>query len=467
MAFLWLLSFHPEKKVTIFRSFMKKKRVIIMGAGGRDFHNFNVFFRDKPEYHVAAFTAAQIPLTAGRIYPPSLAGRLYPKGIPIHNEDDLPGLIRSLKADTVVFAYSDVSHSYVMHRASEALASGADFMLLGPDSTMLKSRLPVISVCAVRTGCGKSPVTRKLMNILKRSGHRPVAIRHPMAYCDLNAQRAQRFSDMPELDSQICSVEEREEYEPLVEKGFTVFAGVDYGDVLKMAEKEGDVIVWDGGNNDFPFIFPDLEIVVADALRPGQCDTHHPGETNLRRADVVLVNKVSDASREGLKEIKRTVRQLNPSARIIAAGSRVSMYSVDSDPRPVAFLKGKKVLVIEDGPTLTHGGMSYGAGTVAAREAGARLANPWPNAKGELKDLPARYPHLKEALPAVGYSPEQLKDLEETIKATRCDAVIFATPVNLVRLVNIDRPAFRVTYSIIELGRYTLTSIVKEFLGGL
>lgn len=442
---------------------MKVRRVIIMGAGGRDFHNFNVCCRDNPAYNVVAFTAAQIPFIADRVYPPSLAGRLYPRGIPIHLEDDLASLIRTLEADLVVFAYSDVTHEYVMHKASEALAAGADFLLLGPDSTMLKSSLPVISVCAVRTGAGKSPVTRRLMDILRRSGRRPVAVRHPMAYCNLERQRAQRFSNLAELDSQSCTVEEREEYEPLIENGFNVYAGVDYRTVLDMAEGEGDVIVWDGGNNDFPFIRPDLEIVVADALRPGHGTMYHPGETNLRRADVVLVNKVSSDSSDGLKEIRLIVKRLNPGARIIVAESPVAISPVT----PAAFLslRGKKVIVVEDGPTVTHGGMAFGAGAVAAKQSGAKIIDPWPYARGSFRKVRAQYPHLREVLPAMGYSKKQLGDLAATIRAAPCDAVVIATPVNLTKLMRIEKPVFRVTYSIKEKGGLTLSKVVGEFLG--
>jgi len=441
---------------------MKACRVIIMGAGGRDFHNFNVVFRDDPACRVVAFTAAQIPFIGRRTYPSALSGRLYPKGIPILPEEGLTALIDKLKADTVVFAYSDVTHEHVMHMASEAMAAGADFRLLGPDSTMLKSRRPVISVCAVRTGAGKSPVTRKLLEILKGLGRRPAAIRHPMAYCDLERQRAQRFAVMADLDRQICTIEEREEYEPLVEAGFMVYAGVDYAEVLRMAERESDVIVWDGGNNDFPFIRPDLEIVVADALRPGHGTLYHPGETNLRRADVIVVNKVGKASLDGLKAVRRMVRNLNPDAKVIPTESPVKIVS--AGPGSGSSIKGKKVLVVEDGPTLTHGGMGYGAGLVAAQQVGAIVVSPRPYAKGSIRETFEKFPHLSDVLPAMGYSAAQLNDLEATIKAVPCDAVVVATPVDLSRLVNIGKPTFRVTYGIREKGPLTLTAVVKEFL---
>jgi predicted GTPase len=442
----------------------RPRRVIIMGAGGRDFHNFNVFFRGNPDYDVAAFTATQIPFIEARTYPPSIAGGLYPKGIPIYPEVRLSELILTLKADVVVFSYSDVSHEYVMHKASLVSALGADFMLLGPDSTMLKSSLPVISVCAVRTGSGKSPVTRKLLGILKALGKRPVAIRHPMAYCDFEKQRAQRFSSLEDLDTFSCTVEEREEYEPIVEQGFVVHAGVDYGLVLKEAEKEADVIVWDGGNNDFPFVRPDLEVVVADALRPGHTLSYFPGETNFRRADIIVVNKVSESSLEGLEEISRMAGEVNPGAKVIATGSPVRISA--ASPGAPRSLKGSTVLVIEDGPTVTHGGMPFGAGMVASKAAGARFVSPVPYAAGTLKEAFTKYPHLKYALPSLGYSPEQLKDLEATIDATPCDAVVYATPVNLVRLIRIKKPAYRVTYGIREIGRPTLSTIVRTFLEG-
>lgn len=447
---------------------IRARTVIIMGAGGRDFHNFNVFFKDNPDYKVAAFTATQIPFIERRTYPPPLAGNLYPKGIPIYPEEMLSELIFSLKADVVVFSYSDVSHEFVMHTASKVMALGTDFILLGPDSTMLKSRLPVISVCAVRTGSGKSPVTRKLLKILRALGRRPVAIRHPMAYCDLEKQAVQRFSSVEELDRMSCTVEEKEEYEPIVTRGFTVYAGVDYGAVLKEAEKEADIIIWDGGNNDFPFIRPDLEIVVADALRPGHSLSYYPGETNFRRADVIVVNKVSEASRAGLTAIRRMAREVNPGARVIPARSPVKIDALSPDAR--GSLKGRQVLVIEDGPTTTHGGMSFGAGMVAAKAAGARIVSPVPYAAGTLRAAFSKYPHLKYALPSLGYSPGQLNDLETTIDRTPCEAVMFATPVDLTRLIKIKKPAYRVTYDIQEIGRPTLRAVLSEFLkaaGGL
>jgi predicted GTPase len=435
-----------------------------MGAGGRDFHNFNVFFRDNPDYDVAAFTATQIPFIEARTYPPSIAGGLYPKGIPIYPEEKLSELILTLKADVVVFSYSDVSHEYVMHKAALVTALGADFMLLGPESTMLESALPVISVCAVRTGCGKSPVTRKLLGILRALGKRPVAIRHPMAYCDFEKQKAQRFSSLEDLDTFSCTVEEREEYEPIVTHGFVVHAGVDYGLVLEEAEKEADVIVWDGGNNDFPFVRPDMEVVVTDALRPGHTLSYFPGETNFRRADIIVVNKVSESSVEGLEEIRRMAREVNPGARLIATGSPVKITA--ASPAAPRSLKGRTVLVIEDGPTVTHGGMPFGAGMVAAKAAGARFVSPVPYAVGTLREAFTRYPHLKYALPSLGYSPEQLRDLEATIEATPCDAVVYATPANLTRLIKIKKPVYKVTYDIRERGRPVFGAFIRESLTG-
>jgi len=438
------------------------RRVVIMGAGGRDFHNFNVVFRDDPAYDVVAFTAAQIPFIARRVYPASLAGRLYPKGIPIRPESELANIIRTKRAGMVVFAYSDIPHEELMHKASAVLASGADFMMLGPDSTSLRSRRPVISVTAVRTGCGKSPATMKILGILRRMGKSAVAIRHPMAYCDLERQRAERFASMADMDAMSCTIEEREEYEPIVGAGFAVYAGVDYAEILRMAEREAEVIVWDGGNNDFPFIRPDLDIVVADALRPGHETRYHPGETNLRRADVVLINKAGPGTAEGVRNIRASVNGLNPSARVITAESAVTMYP--ASPGTPDTLRSRRVLVIEDGPTLTHGGMEIGAGTVAAIKAGARPVDPRPYAVGTIRDTFRKYPHLKGVLPAMGYSPAQRTELEKTIKKTPCDAVVFATPVDLARLVRLNKPAYRVTYSIKERGGLTLSRVVREFM---
>jgi predicted GTPase len=436
----------------------RPRRVIIMGAGGRDFHNFNIFFRKNPEYKVVAFTAAQIPFISKRTYPPSLAGSLYPEGIPIFAEERLPELIHSLLPDVVIFSYSDVSAQYVMGKASEVLSMGPDFMLLGPHSTMLKSSLPVVSVCAVRTGSGKSPLTLKLAGILKHLGRKPAVIRHPMAYSDFERQRVQRFSGIEDLDLQKCTVEEREEYEPLVGQGITVFAGVDYEEILRAAEKEADVIIWDGGNNDFPFLLPDLEIVVADALRPDQAIGYFPGEINLRRADIVVINKAGVKEREGINRVREAVRLVNPGAVILTAESPIRVEGGAES------LKGRKVLVVEDGPTVTHGGMAYGAGYIAAKEAGAVIVRPKNSAKGSLQDVFQKYPHLKYVLPSMGYSLQQLNDLEATINAVPCDIVVSATPADLSRLIKTDKPIVRVRYSIKEKGKPTFSSVMKKFL---
>jgi predicted GTPase len=437
------------------------RRVIIMGAGGRDFHNFNIFFRNNPEYKVVAFTAAQIPFISKRTYPPSLAGPLYPEGIPIFAEERLQELIHSLLPDVVVFSYSDVSGQYVMGKASLVMAMGTDFMLLGPHGTMLKSSLPVISVCAVRTGSGKSPLTLKLAGILKRLGKKPAVIRHPMAYSDFERQRAQRFSAIEDLDLQKCTVEEREEYEPLVGQGVVVFAGVDYEEILRAAEKESDVLIWDGGNNDFPFILPDLEIVVADALRPDQALGYFPGEINLRRADIVVINKAGAKERAGVKRVREAVKLVNPGAVIITAESPITVEGGAES------LKGRKVLIVEDGPTVTHGGMTYGAGYIAAKEAGAVIVRPRKSAKGSLRDVFLKYPHLKYVLPSMGYSLQQLSDLEATINAAPCDIVVSATPADLSRLIKTEKPIIRVRYSIKEKGKPTFNSVMKKFLQGV
>jgi predicted GTPase len=437
------------------------RRVIIMGAGGRDFHNFNIFFRNNPAYKVAAFTAAQIPFISRRTYPPSLAGPLYPEGIPIFAEERLPELIHSLLPDVVVFSYSDVSAQYVMGKASEVLSMGPDFMLLGPHGTMLKSSLPVISVCAVRTGSGKSPLTLKLAGILKSLGRKPAVIRHPMAYSDFEQQRAQRFFSIEDLDLQKCTVEEREEYEPLVGRGVVVFAGVDYEEILSMAEKEADIIIWDGGNNDFPFIEPDLEIVVADALRPDQALGYYPGEINVRRADIVVINKAGAKEQAGINMVRDAVKLENPGAVIITAESPITIEGGAKS------LKGRKVLIVEDGPTVTHGGMAYGAGYVAAKEVGAIIVKPREFAKGSLREVFQKYPHLKYVLPSMGYSHGQLSDLESTINAVPCDIVLSATPADLSRLIKTEKPIVRVRYSIREKGKPTFSSVMKKFLRGV
>lgn len=430
-----------------------KKRVIIMGAAGRDFHNFNTVYRNDPGYEVVAFTATQIPGITERRYPVELAGALYPNGIPIFAESELPGLIKKLAVNQVVFAYSDVSHEYVMHKASLVLSCGADFVLLGPGSTMLKSTKPVISVTAVRTGAGKSQVTRKITKILKRRGKKVVVIRHPMPYANLAEEICQRFATFEDLDRNKTTIEEREEYEPHIENGVVVYAGVDYEVILRAAEKEADVIVWDGGNNDFSFYKSNLYIVVADPLRAGQELHYHPGETNLRMADVVIVNKVDSAEKSAVAQVVENIKATNPAARIILAESPVTV------DRP-ELIEGKSVLVVEDGPTLTHGGMPYGAGTIAANKHHARIIDAREYAVGSLKKVYQDFPHLQKELPAMGYSEKQVKELEETINAAKCDAVIDATPVTLPRLFKINKPVVQVSYELQEVGDLDLEKVL-------
>ena len=438
-----------------------KKKVIIMGAAGRDFHNFNVYFRNNEEFDVIAFTATQIPNIEGRKYPKELAGKLYPDGIPIYPEDELENLIKKHNVDLVVFAYSDVSHEYVMHRASRAMAAGANFMLMGADSTMLKSRKPVIAVCAVRTGSGKSQTTRRVAEILKKLGKKTVVIRHPMPYGDLTKQIVQRFETFKDLDKHNCTIEEREEYEPHLERGNIVYAGVDYGKILEQAEEEADVILWDGGNNDMPFYKPDLLIVVADPHRPYHEITYHPGETNLRMADVIVINKVETAYPEDIETVRENARASNPDAIILEAASPIFVENSEQ-------IKGKRVLVVEDGPTLTHGEMSYGAGVVAAEKYGAReLVDPRPYAVGSIKSTYEKYQQIGALLPAMGYSKEQLQELEETINKTPADLVVVATPINLGKILNLNKPYVRVKYELQEIGRPTLQDIIEKFFRGV
>jgi predicted GTPase len=430
-------------------------RVIIMGAAGRDFHNFNMVFRDDPGSEVVAFTAAQIPNIEGRLYPPELAGPRYPRGIPIHPEAELEALIRDLKAHQVVLAYSDLSHEAVMHVASRVLAAGPDFRLIGPDASMLESRVPVVSVCAVRTGSGKSQTTRRVVRILREKGRKVVAVRHPMPYGEIARQRVQRFAAMDDLDRHRCTIEEREEYEPHVAAGCVVYAGVDYGAILAEAEKEADVIVWDGGNNDLPFYRPRLEIVVADPHRPGHETSYHPGEANLRRAHVVVINKVDTAAPEAVAAVRRSVQSLNPRAMVVEAASPISVDDAGT-------LAGKRVLAVEDGPTLTHGGMPYGAGVLAARRHGAFVVDPRPYAVGSIRETFAAYPGIGPLLPAMGYGDEQVRDLEATIEATPVDAVLVATPVDLRRLIRMRKPALRVRYELEEVSRPDLADALRE-----
>ncbi len=435
-----------------------RKRVIIMGAAGRDFHNFNVYFRNNEEFEVVAFTATQIPNIEGRKYPASLAGKLYPDGIPIYPEKDLPDLIKKYDVNIVVFSYSDVSHEYVMHKASLAMASGADFMLLGPESTQIKSKKPVVSICAIRTGCGKSQTTRRVVGILKDMGLVPVVVRHPMPYGDLEKQRVQRFKTFEDMDKANCTIEEREEYEPHINRGVVVYAGVDYEEILRSAEKEADVVVWDGGNNDFPFFKPDLQIVVVDPLRVGHETTYHPGETNFLSADVIVINKIDTAPFENVERLREKIYRLNPDATVVEAASPIFVEDYGK-------IKGKKVLVIEDGPTLTHGSMSFGAGFVAAKKFGAReVVDPRPWIKGSIKEAFEKYPQIGSILPALGYGEGQLKELEEIVNSSDAELVVVATPVNLGRIINMNKPYVRVTYELQEIGKPNLYEIIKERL---
>lgn len=434
------------------------RRVVIMGAAGRDFHDFNVVFRDDPGVVVVAFTAAQIPGIADRRYPTELAGVRYPAGIPIVPEAELEEVVRREHVDEVVFAYSDVAHATVMHQASRVLAAGADFVLLGPESTMVAAAVPVISVCAVRTGAGKSPISRFVAGLLQKQGRRPVIVRHPMPYGDLAKQRVQRFASLDDLDRFQTTIEEREDYEPHIRQGRVVYAGVDYGAIVAQAQQEADILVWDGGNNDFPFIRSDLEIVVVDPFRPGDELKYHPGETNLRRAAVVVVNKVGSAPDENVRRVIETARSINPGAVVVQMKSAISVEGAGD-------LRGRSVLVVEDGPTLTHGGMSTGAGAEAARTSGAaQLVDPRPWAVGSIAEVYRAYPHLGPLLPAVGYFEEQLRDLEATIAATPADVVVIATPFDLTRVIRIDKPVVRVRYESEELGEPGLTTVVTEFL---
>jgi predicted GTPase len=432
-------------------------RIIIMGAAGRDFHNFNTVFRDDAASRVVAFTATQIPNIEGRRYPQQLAGPLYPEGVPIHTEAELPRLIRELEVDQVVFAYSDVSHETVMHKASQVLACGADFRLIGPRATMLAARVPVVSVCAVRTGSGKSQTTRRVAAILRARGRKVVCVRHPMPYGDLVRQRVQRFAALADLERHECTIEEREEYEPHIDAGVVVYAGVDYAAILAEAEQEADVLVWDGGNNDLPFYRPDLEIVVADPHRPGHERSYHPGETNLRRAGVVVINKIDSAGREGVETVRRSIRELNPGAVVVDAASPLFVDGAHE-------IRGKRVLAIEDGPTLTHGEMKYGAGVLAAlRHGAAEVVDPRPYAVGRVAETFASYPGIGALLPAMGYGQEQTRDLEATIARTPCDLVLVATPIDLRRVLRIEQPTKRVTYELQEIGKPDLGDVLARF----
>jgi predicted GTPase len=429
-----------------------------MGAAGRDFHNFNMVYRDDPGSEVVAFTATQIPEIAGRRYPPSLAGEHYPDGIPIVDESELSTLCVEKQIDQIVFAYSDVTHARVMHKASIVLSSGADFVLLGPEHTMLTAKVPVIATSAVRTGCGKSQTTRWLSGLLKQHGFKVSVIRHPMPYGDLERQAVQRFASRKDLDIASCTIEEREEYEPHLALGNIVYAGVDYSKIVAQAEAEADVILWDGGNNDFPFIQPDLHIVLVDPLRPGNETTHHPGEAVLRMADIVVVAKANSASDADIQRVTESARKINPAATVVRGASPVSLEEADK-------VRGNRVLVVEDGPTITHGGMSYGAGFVAATQAQpSEIVDPRAVAVGEIAALYASYPHIGSVLPAVGYHPSQLEALRHTINAADVDVVVSATPCDLGSLIDIDKPVVRVRYEFAELGLPKLSRLVQEFL---
>ena len=437
----------------------RKTRVLIMGAAGRDFHNFNVFFRGNPDYEVVAFTATQIPNIEGRTYPAVLAGPSYPQGIPIYPEEDLVKVCRDLSVAQVVFAYSDVTHEYVMHKASTVIAAGPDFVLQGPAATMVASSRPVVAICAVRTGAGKSQTTRRVSEIFQAAGKRVAAIRHPMPYGDLAKQKVQRFATYDDMTKNECTIEEREEYEPHLDRGSIVYAGVDYEAILRQAEKEADVILWDGGNNDLPFYKPNLHITVADPHRPGHELRYHPGEANLRLADVIVINKVDTANPDSVAQVRRSIAEVNPSAMVIEAASPIT---VSGDPNE---LRGKKVLVVEDGPTLTHGEMAYGAGLIAAKRFGAEPVDPRPYAVGSIAATYKKYPTTGPVLPAMGYGDAQVKELEETINRTPCDMVLIGTPIDLRRVLKIAKPAVRVSYDLQEIGQPTLEDALKALLG--
>ena len=434
-------------------------RTLIMGAAGRDFHNFNVFFRDNPDYEVVAFTATQIPDIDGRSYPAALAGKMYPKGIPIHDESDLLKLIKEFHVDQVVFAYSDVRHENVMHKASMVLAAGPDFRLMGEKTTQLKSSKPVVSICAVRTGAGKSQTTRRVSQILRSMGFRVAVVRHPMPYGDLIKQEVQRFASCADLDKHECTIEEREEYEPHLDNGVIVYAGVDYGKILRQAEQEVDIVLWDGGNNDFSFYVPDLKIVVADPHRPGHESGYHPGEVNIRDADVIIINKVDTADPRAVAEVHENLGRLNPSATVIEAASPLFVEHPEQ-------IQGKRVLVIEDGPTLTHGEMAYGAGYIAAQRFGAaEIVDPRPFAVKSISATYEKYPKTGPILPAMGYGQAQMRDLEATIDKADVDMVIIGTPIDLTRVIRIKKAYQRVRYELQEIGSPTLEDILKEKFG--
>lgn len=434
------------------------EKVIIVGAAGRDFHNFNVYFRNNKRYNVVAFTATQIPGIDKRLYPPKLAGKLYPKGIPVFSEDKLVDLINHYKADLVAFSYSDVLHTDVMHTASTVVAEGADFIMIGATYTMLRSKKPIISICAVRTGCGKSQTTRKVCDIISSLEKRVVVIRHPMPYGDLESQIVQRYATYDDFERHKCTIEEMEEYEPLINKGIVVYAGIDYEKILKKAEKEADVIIWDGGNNDTPFYKPDLHIVVFDSLRAGHELLYYPGEINMKMADVAIINKVNTAKQRDVEKVRKNIEKYAPDADIILAESEVTI----DDPESV---KGKRVLVIEDGPTLTHGGMAYGAGIVAARRYDAAgIVDPRLSAVDSISRVYKKYKHLDLVLPAMGYDEDQIKDLESTINNAECDLVLSATPIDLTRIISVNKPVLRVKYEYKDNGRPIIGEVLLDRL---
>ena len=440
---------------------MSQQKVIIIGAAGRDFHNFNVFYRDNPAYKVVAFTAAQIPDIAGRKYPAALAGELYPDGIPIYEQEELERLIKELDADECVFSYSDVPYAYVMSLGAKVNAAGAAFSMLGHKNTMVKSTKPVISVCAVRTGCGKSQTSRRIAEVLMAKGLKVIAIRHPMPYGDLEAQKVQRFATIDDLKKHNCTIEEMEEYEPHIERGNVIYAGVDYEAILRAAENDPDgcdVILWDGGNNDFSFYAPDLMIAVTDPHRPGHELSYYPGEVVLRLADVVVINKIDSADYEAILTVRESIQKVNPTAIVVDAASTISVDNPE-------LIRGKRVLVIEDGPTLTHGEMKLGAGIVAAKRYGAsEIVDPKPYAVGSLVDTYRKYPHIENLLPAMGYGQEQMRDLSATIEKTDCDAVVIATPIDLARVIDIKKPNTRVGYSLQEIGHPDLEDVLDDFM---
>lgn len=435
---------------------MSKQRVLILGAAGRDFHNFNVYFRANDSYEVVGFTATQIPDIEGRVYPASLAGPGYEKGIPIFPEEELDTLIKDLDVNQAVFSYSDVTHEYVMHLASKVMAAGADFRMLGPKTTMISSNKPIVAITAVRTGVGKSQTTRKVAEVLKQKGHKVVAIRHPMPYGNLETQAVQRFATYADLDKYECTIEEREEYEPHIDRGIVVYAGVDYERILTEAEKEADVILWDGGNNDFPFYKHNIHITLVDPHRPGHELLYHPGEVNFRMADVLIINKIETADANKVSMVRENIGRFNPLATVIDAASPIYVDKPEE-------IKGKRVLVIEDGPTLTHGEMAYGAGVVAARKFGAKeLVDPRAQATGTIKDTFEKYGHLSQVLPAMGYGEKQIRELEETVKKADCDLIVVATPIDLRRVIEFDKPAVRVRYELQEIGYPTLEDVLSE-----